>query len=157
MTDDEKREVLARARATVEQGRRRPLSRDDDDAPKKRWNELNEHIQSEPDSSREPEAVLTCRRAVEHDCAWNEWLDTRLDQRMGDERETVLEIVAQALALALEDETRDFKKVLQREVTALRTEIAELSTVVSELRQVIASERARVLDLPPLPLARRVN
>jgi hypothetical protein len=29
--------------------------------------------------------------------------------------------------------------------------------VVSELRQVIASEHAQVLDLPPLPLARRVN
>ena len=28
---------------------------------------------------------------------------------------------------------------------------------VHELRQVIASERARLLDLPPLPLARRAN
>ena len=76
---------------------------------------------------------------------------------MGDERETVLEIVAQALALALEDESRDIKQVLQKEVTALRTELAEIVDVVSELRQVTASEHARVLDLPPPPLARRVN
>jgi hypothetical protein len=39
----------------------------------------------------------------------------------------------------------------------LQTELAELSTIVSEPRQVIASEHAGVLDLPPLPLARRVN
>jgi hypothetical protein len=155
MTDEEKREILARARATVEQDRQRPLSRDDDDAPKKRCNEVNEHIQSELD--RESEAVLTCRRTTEYDRAWNEWLDIRLGQRMGEERETVLAIVAQALALALDDESRDIKQVLQKEVTALRTELAELSTVVSELRQVTASERARVVDLPPLPLVPRVN
>jgi hypothetical protein len=106
---------------------------------------------------REPDAVLARRRAAEHDRAWNQWLDTRLDQRISDERDTVLEIVAQALALALEDESRDFKQRLHEEVRALRTELAELSTVVSELRQVTASEHARVVDLPPLPLAQRVN
>ena len=158
MTNEEKSEILARARATVEQGQPRSQSRDDADEPKKRWNEVNEHLRSEPDSSRDSEeAVLTRRRTTEHDRAWNEWLDTRLDQRLSAERETIFEIVAQALAHALEDESRDFKKMLQREVTALRTEIAELSTVVGELRQVTASERARVVDLPPLPLARRVN
>ena len=70
MTNEGKSEILARARGTIEQGRRRPLSRDDADAQKKRWNEVNEHIQSEPDSSRDPEAVLTCRRTAEHDRAW---------------------------------------------------------------------------------------
>jgi hypothetical protein len=46
---------------------------------------------------------------------------------------------------------------LHGEARALRSELAELSTVVSELRRIIASEHARVLDLPPLPRAGRVN
>jgi hypothetical protein len=40
------------------------------------------------------------------------------------------------------------------EVRKLRTEPCELSTVVNELDRVLAAERT---DLPPLPLARRVN
>jgi hypothetical protein len=39
----------------------------------------------------------------------------------------------------------------------LRTEPCELSTVVNELDRVLAAERTKVLDLPPLPLAQRVN
>jgi len=41
-------------------------------------------------------------------------------------------------------------------VRKLRTEPCELSTVVNELDRVLA-ERTKVLDLPPLPLAQRVN
>ena len=39
----------------------------------------------------------------------------------------------------------------------LRTEPCELSTVVNELDRVLAAKRTKVLNLPPLPPARRVN
>jgi hypothetical protein len=42
-------------------------------------------------------------------------------------------------------------------VRKLRTEFCELSTVVNELDRALAAERAKVLDLPPLPSVRRVN
>ena len=43
------------------------------------------------------------------------------------------EIVAEALAQALEDERRDSRQLLREEVGALRTELAEVSPIVGEV------------------------
>ena len=157
MTEDEKREVLRRARAIVERGQPQALSRADNDMLEKRRRDMPEHHEPEPEPYREPDAVRARRLAAEHERAWSEWFDNKFDRRIGEERDTVFEIVAQALAQALDEERRDTRQELHEEVKALRTELAEVTTIVGELRQVIASEQARVVDLPPLPLVPRVN
>src|SRR4029077_9262854 len=78
--------------------------------------------------------------AAEHERAWSEGFDNKFDRRIGEERDTVFEIVAQALAQALDEERRNTRQELHDEVKALRTELAEVTTIVGELRQVIASE-----------------
>jgi hypothetical protein len=76
----------------------------------------------------------------------------------------MVEIVGTALGEVmadLNDEMDQHRKevaaALSDEVRKLRTELSELSTLVTELHQVFATGDAKVLDLPALPLARRVN
>jgi hypothetical protein len=57
----------------------------------------------------------------------------------------------------MDQHRKEAREALADEVRNLRSELCELSTVVTELRQMLAAEHAKVLDLPPLPLARRVN
>jgi hypothetical protein len=47
--------------------------------------------------------------------------------------------------------------VLADEVRSLKLELAALEGTLSELRRMLTAERAAVLDLPALPLARRAN
>ena len=111
----------------------------------------------EPEPYRETDAMRARRQAAEHEAAWNAWFDTRLDQRLSDERNVICEIVAEALGQALDNERQDAGHQPHETVKTLRTEVAELSTIVSELRQDIACERASVVDLPPLPRIGRAN
>ena len=130
---------------------------DREDVLEKRWREKQERCEPEPEPYREPDAVRARRQAAEHEDAWNAWFDNRLDQRLEEERADLIEVVGLALGEALDDQREDARQQLHDEVRALRIELAEVSTVVSELRQVIASEHARVLDLPPLPRVRDLN
>jgi hypothetical protein len=50
------------------------------------------------------------------------------------------------------DQARKKAETLSEEVRKLRPELCELSTMVAALGRVLAAERAKVLDLPPLPL-----
>jgi hypothetical protein len=43
------------------------------------------------------------------------------------------------------------------EVRKLRTELCDLLAALSKLQRLLAAEHAKVVDLPPLPLARQVN
>jgi hypothetical protein len=66
MTDDEKREVLAHARATVEglHNQRKPICRNDDE---KRCKKIQERREVEPEPYRETDAVRARRLAAEHE------------------------------------------------------------------------------------------
>ena|SRR5215472_17668858 len=55
----------------------------------------------------------------------------------------------------LDHDRQEAKSDLETSVRALRIEIAALETTLTELRSLVASERARVVDLPGSPLRPR--
>jgi hypothetical protein len=162
MTDDSKQRVLSReAREKLAQ-----LECQFPDRPTER-RILERRKKEEPEEHlhyRETDGMAARRLQAEHDAAWNAWLDARLDERLQDERDFMVEAVGTALGEAtadlrdeIDEQRKKARQQLHEEVKLLRAELCELSTVVSELRKVIASEHARVLDLPALPQSRRVN
>jgi hypothetical protein len=169
MTDDNRQRVLSReARERLAQLERQfpdpSTERGILEQRKVKWREEEEdsekHLQY-----RETDSMRARRRQAESDAAWNSWFDSRLDNRLADERDVIVEIVGSALGQVmgdLRDEMDEARKeagqALSDEVRKLRTELSELSTVLSQLQRALAAERAKVLDLPPLPLAvRRVS
>jgi hypothetical protein len=167
MTDNNKQRVLSReVRERLEQLERQfpypPTERCMPERRKLEWREEEE----EPEQHlhyRETDSMAARRRQAEHD-AWNNWFDSRFDERLLDEDGFLVEVVGTALGEAMADlrdemdqRREEARETLSDEVCKLRTELCELSTIVTELRQALAAEHAKVLDLPLLPLARRAN
>jgi hypothetical protein len=78
-----------------------------------------------------------------------------------DEDSFLVEVVGTALGEAMADlrdemdqHRKEARNALSDEVRKLRTELCELSAMLAELQRVLAAEHAKVLDRPPLPLAR---
>jgi hypothetical protein len=69
----------------------------DEGVLEKRWRETRERREPEPDPYRETDAMRRRRQATEHERAWSDWFDTKFDQRIIEERNTICEIVAEAL------------------------------------------------------------
>jgi hypothetical protein len=57
----------------------------------------------------------------------------------------------------MDQHRKEARETLSEQVRKLHTEPCELSTVVTELRQMLAAERAKVLNLPPLPSVRQAK
>jgi hypothetical protein len=148
MTDDNKQCVLSReARERLAQLERqypdRPTERRIPERRKLEWREGEEG----------PEEDLHYRET-----------DSMAARRLQAERDDMIEIVGTALGEAMADlrdemdqQRKEAGAALSDEVRRLRTELCELSALLSELQRVLAAERAKVLDLPPLPSVRRVN
>jgi hypothetical protein len=92
MTDDEKNEILRRARATVEQGQPQALSRAGNDVLDKRRRDMPANHEPETHPYREPDALCARRLATEHERG--EWFDNEFDRRIGGKRDTASEIIA---------------------------------------------------------------
>jgi hypothetical protein len=92
---------------------------------------------------------------------WPAWISAQIDAALAAERETLLAIMAQSIGTTLRrsltKERREQKAELEDEVRSLRIELTNLESTLAELRTVIASERARVIDLPALQLRRAAN
>jgi hypothetical protein len=164
MTEDEKREVLRQAWENVARLQEQfPHGAPREDILERRIPELKARCQLDK-PLHETDSMRARRLRAEHDASWNAWFDARLEERLGDERDFMIEAVGTALGETVEDlkdemdqRRKEERQALSDEVRKLRIELCELSTVVSGLRQVLAAERAKVLDLPPLPSARRMN
>jgi hypothetical protein len=166
MTEDEKREILRQARENVARLQEQfPYGAPRHDILERRIPELKARCEpKKPPHYHETDYMRARRLQAEHDAAWNAWFDARLEECVGDERDFMIEAVGIALGETVEDlkdEMDELRKeaaaALSDEVRKLRTELCELSAMLAELQRLIAAERAKVLDLPPLPLARRVN
>jgi Steroid receptor RNA activator (SRA1) len=171
MTDDEKREVLRQARANVARNVPR------EDILERRIREIEKR-----DDAEEPEPQLQ----VERNAATKPALqrsenpsDTKMLESEPEPatKEDVMDVLeaAEALCQALERQQCQIDD-LERAVSLLKQQsVGELSgeikrtldefgqnfsrklDALDELLTRAAAERAKVLDLPPLPLARRVN
>ena len=81
-------------------------------------------------------------------------IEAMIEQRVGEalaaERETMIEIVAEALAESLHEEQKAARLELADEVRRLRIELSSVEAAIGELREVVANEakRDRVFDLP---------
>jgi hypothetical protein len=115
----------------------------------------------DPAPEPEPERWLDTAPAATDWSAWETWVNTRIRDALLSERETLLAIMAEAIGTTLRrsltKERREQKAELEDEVRSLRIELCNLESTLSELRAVIASERAKVIDLPALQLRRAVN
>jgi hypothetical protein len=106
-----------------------------------------------PAETREPAQDLTdSQRDAEAAAEREAWLTTRLQK----EREFVLSVVGKALGEVVGQAHKDARLELSEEVRKLRIELSNLETTLAELRQIVASERAKVVDMPS-PLQRRIN
>jgi hypothetical protein len=56
--------------------------------------------------------------------------------------------VGEEISKMLDHDRQEAKSDLETSVRALRIEIAALETTLTEVRSLVASERARVVDLP---------
>ena len=164
MTDDNKRRVLSHeAREKLAHLERRFPDRPTEGRIRER-RKLEEERSEEHLQYRETDSMAAGRRQAEHDAAWNTWFDTRFDARLRDGDGFLVGVFGTALAemiADLEDEIdqhrNETRLALSDEVRKLRTELCELLGVVAELRKMLAADNTRALDLPQLPLARRVN
>ena len=166
MTDDEKKEILRRARATVADRSTQPTSRKDDDALEKRGKETQECHEPKPDFRYgEPVATLPQKGSRSQTIHAGEPEDNPLTVR----EQWLLEVVGQEFG-----ERDEQIEHLKREVAQLRhTSNAEFATKIERLLEGFCGkldatmvrfdeltrsvDRREPLDLPPLPLARRVN
>jgi hypothetical protein len=81
------------------------------------------------------------RQQAECDASWNNWLDTRLDERLGDERDFMIEAVDTALGEAMADlrdemdqHRKEVREALSDEEALFRRQIASICSVFETLR-----------------------
>jgi hypothetical protein len=90
---------------------------------------------------------------------WETWVSARIDAALQAEREVMLEaiteIVGQSLGTVLADALETERQQWQRQLGELRTEAAKLSETTNELYRLLSIERAKVIDLPAVPLRPR--
>jgi hypothetical protein len=71
------------------------------------------------------------------------------------EREILMEVAGEEVGKMLDDNRQAAKSDLETSLTALRVEIAATDETLRELKTLLASEGARVVDLPGPPLRPR--
>ncbi len=98
----------------------------------------------------------TAQTDAAHWQRWEDWLAARLATERATTLAAVTEIVGNALGETLGDVVERERARLDRELRQMRLETAKLDSVVAALNEVVASEKAKVLDLPQLP-RRNVN
>ena len=159
MNDDERRQIISEAYATLERTRNvgednafvRKLS-----DPLAQWRaEANAQMArearwNEQRREREAAAAREATQAIDIESA-EAWLRARLDL----ERRRVVETLGQEIAELLDAESAAAKDELDASVRSLRTEIIELGETIGEVRRTIASGKrgGEIIDLP----ARRSN
>ena len=161
MTDEERRQVLREARATLAI----PM---DLYVPPRRAVMLDEFEQPElePRYTPEPEPRQAqpppAPPAADPWAGWNQWLETRLNAALAIQRQELVEIVAQVVADEREtiahvvaDEREAAANAWRDQVRGLRADLAKTEAVLEQLRRLVEIERARTIDLPALPLSRR--
>ena len=166
-TDDEKREILRRARETARRdatGLVRKVKEDARQAPEK---------YKLPRSEGSADDLADIARALPDPVSRTAWPQTEppmgprtlgasLDDLVAAQVETafaqqhdyILEVMATVVGEWVCKERRRYERHLRREVRELQIELSNLQSTLAELREVMALERAKTLDLPN-PLTRR--
>ena len=166
MTDAEKKEILRRARATVADRSTQPISRKEDDALEKRGKETQECREPKPDFHySEPVATLPQKGSRSQTIHAGEPEDNPLTVR----EQWLLEVVGQEFGERdekIEDLKREVAQLRQASSAEFASKIERLfagfcgkldATVVRFDKLTRSADRREPVDLPPLPLARRVN
>jgi hypothetical protein len=154
MTDDEKREI--HGQATVEKRRSQPLSHDNDDIVEKPQKDVNQG--SDPLATR-----------PNQDTAQAVHLNPPDDVLLTDRERALLEAIAEEFCErdeTIQDLKREVAELRRLSDAQLRSKIEPLfqdfyrkldATTVQVHELMRSINRREPLDLPPLPLARRVN
>jgi hypothetical protein len=137
---DEQRRIIAEARRTL-------AAAPEPYTPPLHYKTHEPPPQPEPERDAEPK--LDTATPVDMADYWREWEDW-LAARLTVERKVIARFVAEAIAKCVGDE----RDKLRAEIHEQRIEQAKLSSALSELHNLLASERAKIVDLPPL-LSRR--
>jgi hypothetical protein len=91
---------------------------------------------------------------------WEQWLETRLEARLAEEREqllqAIIEITGTALGESLKAEREESGRELNVQMRELKLENAKLQHALQHLGELIQLEKNRTIDLRPLP-ARGIN
>ena len=165
MTNEERDEILRTAYETidrVEQNLRETRSFQTD-KPRGHFEPIRRRQMRrdpEPETQPEPEEPPVrytestwTTRAVD-DGGWWAAIDARINAAVAAERDTICAIVAEALGGALKDTEKAQSRILHAELNALRVEVHRLENLLEALRVASEHERAKVIDLPAMPLQR---
>jgi hypothetical protein len=157
---DEQRRILEAARATLN---RRPEPPDEPVAQpvcyKTHW-PAPADPPPEPEPPRLTEGMLQRQRqaeAAQSSDSWNQWLDTRLNAALAEERKTICAIIAESLAEFVGRAVAKERGNFYSQIRELKTETIKLETALEHLHGLLALERSRTYDLPALPRRSDIN
>jgi hypothetical protein len=136
MTDEDRRRILREAREIL----KRPIECYEPPPEPLRYKTRDEPFELAPAPEPKLDAA-PATRASPADAAdwsqWEAWVQARIADALKAERKTICKIVAQAMATFVGNEREQINR-----------ECAKLNSAIEELHRLLASDKAKVIDLP---------